>query len=234
MAAAPLLFAAALFTSLWGIWRLYGELLPAKTSGAGTKKGKALLGTALLSLLLSLIFQSTLLFPLSLIALNVLILTAKRKRQARLTNTLNRELPFLALSLSLLIDAGCSIQSAVANMHECFPPGPSRIFLSDVRSLFEIGVDAEKLKGEMAGRYRSIQAELILESLITGKALGSGPGKSLKQLSEKIFSDRVAQAEERALKAPVKLMLPLCLFIFPAIFLLIFSPIILQIGGLFG
>nr|NIS78094.1 hypothetical protein [Deltaproteobacteria bacterium] len=81
VAAAPLLFAAALFTSLWGIWRLYGELLPAKTSGAGTKKGKALLGTALLSLLLSLIFQSTLMFPLSLIALNVLILTAKRKRQ---------------------------------------------------------------------------------------------------------------------------------------------------------
>jgi tight adherence protein C len=227
----PIIFGAALFTALCGAFRIIADLSSIKGNDARNQKRERLLITLLTSLTISLVVKNMLVLPLSFVSLNSLILITEKRKRAKRSQTLNRELSFVALSLSLLIDAGCSIQSAVEKLSASFPAGPSKEFLKDIKNLFEIGADTRKVKGEISRYNNSRYGDLLLEILITGKALGSGPGKSLKQLSEKILDDRVLLADEKALKAPVKLMVPLCLFIFPAIFLLIFSPVILQIGG---
>jgi len=229
----PLLFGVALFTSIYSLNRVATEY---STRSVNDTKRMAIETTIIfliLSIFVSLFLRNEHLLPISFFSLLSLSFLQKRRKQIQFKRQLNREIFFLALSLSLLIEAGCSIQSAIEKLHASFPKSPSKSLLGDMKSLFEIGVDTDKGVREISQAYKSEKADLMLEMLLTGKTLGRGPGKALKQLSEKMISDRVIEAEERALKAPVKLMVPLCIFIFPAIFLLIFSPIILQLESLF-
>ncbi len=229
----PLLFGVALFTSIYSLNRMATEYSTSRVNDSKRRAIETTIIFLLLSIFMSLFLRNEQLFPISFFSLLSLSFLQKRRKQIHFKRQLNREIFFLALSLSLLIEAGCSIQSAIEKLHASFPKSPSKSLLGDMKSLFELGVDTDKGVREISQAYKSEKADLMLEMLMTGKTLGRGPGKALKQLSEKMISDRVIEAEERALKAPVKLMVPLCIFIFPAIFLLIFSPIILQLESLF-
>ena len=64
--------------------------------------------------------------------------------------------------------------------------------------------------------------------------MGSPMGEALKIQSEEILQRRFFQGEEAALKAPIKLLLPLFLFILPAVLIIVAGPILLQFmrGGM--
>ena len=58
----------------------------------------------------------------------------------------------------------------------------------------------------------------FVRSLIQGEQLGVSIGQTLRNLSHEMRTLRRQLAEERAQKAPVKLVFPVVLLIFPALF----------------
>jgi tight adherence protein C len=65
-----------------------------------------------------------------------------------------------------------------------------------------------------------------VRSIIQGEALGVSIGQILRDLSAEMRRRRRAQAEERAQKAPIKILFPLVFLIFPAMFLILLGPAI--------
>jgi tight adherence protein C len=57
--------------------------------------------------------------------------------------------------------------------------------------------------------------------------MGTGIGRTLRIQSDELRKKLMLNLEKKAMEAPVKILLPLIGFIFPAIFIIIFGPIIL-------
>ena len=58
---------------------------------------------------------------------------------------------------------------------------------------------------------------------------GSGLGPILRAQAEQRRQERFQQAEKLAMKAPVKMLFPLLVFIFPCTFVLLFFPIVVRL-----
>ena len=74
----------------------------------------------------------------------------------------------------------------------------------------------------------------FVRSLIQGEQLGVSVGQTLRGLAHEMRASRRQMAEERAQKAPVKLVFPLVLFIFPAMLIVILGPAALRIHEVFS
>jgi tight adherence protein C len=77
--------------------------------------------------------------------------------------------------------------------------------------------------------YRS-----FLNLIQQGERLGIALSQGLRELSSKMLESQGHRAETLAQKAAVKLLFPLVIFIFPSVFLIILSPVILNLWELLG
>ena len=69
----------------------------------------------------------------------------------------------------------------------------------------------------------------LIALLIQTDRFGTSIGQALRVHSEAMKVSRQMRAEERAAKIPVKLLLPLILFIFPSVFIAILGPGVIKI-----
>ena len=139
-----------------------------------------------------------------------------------------RQLPFVLDLVTIAVEAGLSPSAAIAQAVALGPPGPMRDELARV------------LRDVKAGRSRDEAMRLMVERVgvpaVGGFAGAIGSversGASLARLlraqSEQRRSERFLAAEKLAMEAPVKLLLPLVLFIFPGTFAIILFPIAAQ------
>jgi tight adherence protein C len=64
----------------------------------------------------------------------------------------------------------------------------------------------------------------FVRSIMQGETLGVSMGQILRNLALEMRKRRRAYAEERAQKAPVKILFPLVFMIFPAMFVILLGP----------
>ena len=69
----------------------------------------------------------------------------------------------------------------------------------------------------------------VLSALIRTDMLGTAPGKILRIQADTVRRKQADRAEKLAMQAPVKLLIPLIGFIFPAVFIVLLGPILLQL-----
>lgn len=81
----------------------------------------------------------------------------------------------------------------------------------------------------MAERLDMVEITSFLNMLIQTERFGTPIGKALSTFAENMREKRRQQAEEKAAKTAVKITLPLALFIFPSIFVVLLGPAILSI-----
>ena len=70
----------------------------------------------------------------------------------------------------------------------------------------------------------------FVRGMTQGEQLGVSTGQIMRTLADEMRKKRKAAAEERAQKAPIKLLFPLLIFIFPAMFVVILLPALLRIS----
>ena len=141
-----------------------------------------------------------------------------------------RELPYAVDLLALCVEAGMDFTAAMARISSGREGCLDREFTRFVNEL-KLGKTRRSALEDMAERVRVEEFGNFTATLITADEMGTSIGGTLKILSEEIRSKLSARLEKKAMEAPVKILLPLVAFIFPAIFIIIFGPI--MITGVF-
>lgn len=192
----------------------------------GLRMAAASLAILFFWLALALLHKGT--FPLYLIAALVggllgwmypsLWLGERRTRRRR---TVIRDMPTYLDFITMAVEAGLNITGAIEQATHKGPPGPlSQEFtrlLRDIRS----GLPRSEALRRMAERMDMSQISSFTGTLIQADRVGASLGPTLRAQASQRREERFLRAEKLALEAPVKMMMPLVMFFFPLIFLLL-------------
>lgn len=172
-----------------------------------------------------------LLLLMTIVAFFIPTLILRSKAQKR-QEEIKKSLPEILDLLYISVEAGLAFDMALKRTIEKMK-GP----LADEfkRALEEINrgrVRSDALKGVV---YRTGVPELasFITAVIQSEQLGSDIATTLKVQSISVRQKRRQLSEEKAQKVPVKMLLPLMLFLFPALFIVILGPAIIQVLGMF-
>src|SRR5919199_243331 len=152
-----------------------------------------------------------------------------RKRRDAIGTALPDALDLLAVS----VEAGLGFDGAVTKIteHMAGPLVDEFAFtLGEVR-MGEARQDALK---KMAGRVASPELASFIRSIIQADQLGISLGRILRVQAADSRHKRQMAAEEKAMKAPVKMLFPTVALIFPSMFIVILGPALLNLLKLFG
>jgi tight adherence protein C len=151
-----------------------------------------------------------------------------RRRQNQVSADLPDALDLLAVS----VEAGLGFDGAVSKLTEHMQ-GPLidefELTLGEMR----IGESRSDALKKMADRVAVQEMAAFVRSIIQADQLGISLGRILRVQATDARLKRQAAAEERAMKAPIKMLFPLVMFIFPSMFIVILGPAFLNLGKLF-
>jgi tight adherence protein C len=151
-----------------------------------------------------------------------------RSRRDRIAADLPNALDLLAVS----VEAGLGFDAAVARLCERIH-GPLaeelRLTLQEMR----IGETRENALKKLAARTDVPAISSFVRAMIQADQMGMSIGRILRTQVTDSRLKRQAAAEERAMKAPVKMLVPTVLFIFPAMFLVVLGPAFMDLFNLF-
>jgi tight adherence protein C len=85
----------------------------------------------------------------------------------------------------------------------------------------------------MLRRSETPSLRTFVRSVIQGEQLGVSTGQIMRNLAGEMRKTRRAKAEERAQKAPIKMLFPLVFLIFPAMFIVLLGPAVYTLGNIF-
>jgi tight adherence protein C len=163
------------------------------------------------------------------IAPSFFVSTRARRRQSQISADLPDALDLLAVS----VEAGLGFDGAVSKLTEHME-GPLidefELALGEMR----IGESRSDALKKMAERVDVHEMAAFVRSIVQADQLGISLGRILRVQAADARLKRQAAAEERAMKAPIKMLFPLVMFIFPAMFIVILGPAFLNLGKLFS
>lgn len=139
----------------------------------------------------------------------------KRRRQVI------KDLPVYLDFITMAVEAGLNVTGGIEQATQKGPPGPlaqefTRL-LRDVRS----GLPRSEALSRMSERMDMPQISSFTGTLIQADRVGASLGDTLRAQASQRREERFLRAEKLALEAPVKMMLPLVMFFFPLIFLML-------------
>jgi tight adherence protein C len=142
--------------------------------------------------------------------------------------SIQRALPNVLDLLTLSVEAGRDFLTGLRDILRNRPKDPLGDELERVFRETQLGKPRRQALRDMADRVQQSDLTSVVETLAQADELGVSIGHILRILGEQMRQKRVQAAEKLANESPVKLMLPLFLFIFPAVLLVIFGPILLR------
>ena len=194
--------------------------------GVGGAIGGFVLGSAMAPkymLLLALVFGA-----IGALAPGLYLNGRVKSRQA----AVSAELPDALDLLSVSVEAGLGFDGAVQKLTEHMD-GPLieefELALGEIR----IGEGRSEALKKMAERSSSQEMASFVRAIIQADQLGISLGRILRVQATDSRLKRQAAAEEKAMKAPIKMLFPTVLFIFPAMFLVILGPAFLNLSKIF-
>ncbi|VFR47943.1 Type II/IV secretion system protein TadC, associated with Flp pilus assembly [plant metagenome] len=149
-------------------------------------------------------------------------LGARRRERAR---RMGRELPFLLDMMTLCMEAGLNVQGALQQAVERGAAGPLRDGLGDVLADVRAGMSRVAALRALAQRSGLPALHALASAIAQADSLGMNLGPVLRAQAERLRAERLLRAEQQALEAPVKMLAPLILCIFPCTFLVLGFPI---------
>ena len=156
-------------------------------------------------------------------------------RAARRLDEIERQVPDLIDMLVVTLEAGLGFGASmnVSSTRMRAPVGDEIRLTMQEQSM---GLGMPEALTNMLGRVDTPNMSAFVRSVVQGTALGISMGLVMRNLAADMRIRRRQQAEERAHKAPVKMLFPLIFLMFPALGVVILGPamfgIFEQLGGL--
>ncbi len=152
---------------------------------------------------------------------------ATKDRQEKLRHALPDCLDLMVVS----VEAGLGLDSAmmkVSNeMGRVHPELSEEFMLTNME--IQMGLPRAEALQNLADRTAVPEIRSLTAMLIQAEKFGTSIAKALRTHADSLRTKRRQEAEERAAKTAVKLILPLILFIFPAIFVVLAGPAVLKL-----
>ena len=139
-----------------------------------------------------------------------------------------RALPFVLDLLTLSVEAGMDFMSALQRNCKSRRLDPLNEELIRMTCEVQMGISRRVALRNMADRSRQGDLKAVSFALIQADELGVPIGPILRIQSDQLRQRRFDRAERLANEAPVKMLGPLLLCIFPAVLIVLLAPILLQ------
>jgi tight adherence protein C len=158
---------------------------------------------------------------IGMVAPSFVIDSAIKKRKMAIA----RRIPDLLDMVSTTVEAGTALNSALATATQSFD-GPLAeeiaIVLSDVR----LGRSRADAFNAMGQRAKQPDLSSLVTAIVQTERLGGNIGDVLDELAQEARAARLTRAEQIAARLPVLMILPMAFFMLPALFVMIFTPVI--------
>ncbi|SDP25837.1 tight adherence protein C [Pedococcus dokdonensis] len=160
---------------------------------------------------------------------DLLLMNVGQKRQEDLQRGLADALDML----TVCVEAGQGFDAALLQVARS-TTGPVSGEFARVLSEIQIGKSRGAAFSSLAARTTVPEAKTFVSALVQADRLGLPIGNVLREQSNQMRLVRRQRAEEKAQKVPVKILFPMLLFIFPALFIVIIGPGAIRIAETFG
>ena len=155
---------------------------------------------------------------------DLLIYNVALKRQAEIQRGLPDSIDLLAIS----VEAGLGFDAALAQVARNTDGAIAGEFIRVLQEM-QIGKSRTDAFRSLADRTSVAELRAFVSSMVQADAFGIPVANVLREQSREMRVKRRQRAEERAQKVPVKIMVPLVLFIFPCLFVVIIGPAAIKI-----
>jgi tight adherence protein C len=151
-----------------------------------------------------------------------------RKRREEIRAQLPDALDLLAVS----VEAGLGFDGAISKLTEHMD-GPLADEFALALGEMRIGESRQNALTKMMKRVDTPEFSAFVRAIIQADQLGISLGRILKVQASDTRNRRQLAAEERAMKAPIKMLFPTVIFIFPAMFIVVLGPAFMNLSELF-
>ena len=155
--------------------------------------------------------------------------TLKGRRRG---DAVSADLPDALDLLAVSVEAGLGFDGAISKLTEHMD-GPLIDEFEFALGEMRVGESRSEALKRMAERVPAQEMASFVRAIIQADQLGISLGRLLRVQATDARLKRQAAAEEKAMKAPIKMLFPLVMFIFPAMFIVILGPAFLNLSELF-
>ncbi len=160
---------------------------------------------------------------------NILLYNAGQKRSSLMRNALPDAMDLLTIS----VEAGLGFDAAVSRVSRN-GEGPLQQEFSRLLQEMQLGVGRVAAMRAMAERTSLPDLKSFCSAMVQADSLGIPIARVLRIQSLEMRTKRRQRAEEKAQQVPVRIMIPLVLFILPCLFIVILGPAGIQISQTFS
>jgi tight adherence protein C len=159
-----------------------------------------------------------------------IVLSSRGKRRQ---DAIDRALPDVLDLLTVSIEAGLAMEGALQRVSQ---RESGALHVEIRRTLNEIALGRRRSEAltAMAQRTEVPPLQTLVSAINQAERTGLQMGPVMRAQSEQIRIRRRQLAEEKAMKAPVKMLFPLIGFIFPSMFIVILGPAAISFTETFG
>ena len=172
--------------------------------------------------------QSLLFYWLSVAVGGLLPFSMLNSRIRERQKSIEKQLPEVLDLLSVSVQAGLSFDGALRKITER-SVGPLIEEFKRMQQDVRMGAPKARAMQAMAKRCDVDDLYLFVTAVNQAERLGTSMGKTLVNQADNMRERRRQKAKAEALKAPIKMVFPLVIFIFPAIFVVTLLPAVLSI-----
>ncbi|MHB1315735.1 MAG: type II secretion system F family protein [Christensenellales bacterium] len=147
-----------------------------------------------------------------------------KRRQKAIQNQLPNVLDVLCVS----IEAGLGFDAALLKVVEKFK-GPLIDEFGQVYREVQMGKPRRESLNAMSQRSSVSELQTFASAVAQSEQFGTPMKNVLHAQAQQLRVNRRQQAQEKGMKAPVKMMLPMVVFIFPVIFIILLGPTIIKV-----
>ncbi|MEA4870171.1 hypothetical protein SDC9_138214 [bioreactor metagenome] len=147
--------------------------------------------------------------------------------------SISHDLPDVMDVLVVSLEAGLGLDSAIVRQYA----KNKSIVLTELNNAIrevQMGVPRRTALKEMADRCDVKEMTVFVTALLQADQLGTSVKNVLQVQSERLRVERKQAIQAKAAKAPIKIMLPTVLFIFPVIFIILLGPAVVDMMATFG